>query len=482
MESRKLRTLCVLSVATALLCGGALFKFRFFRSHNPKDSKIEVYESSEDLTDSLKEKPSLGFGDYHPGAFTINVDPSVTYQQMDGFGGTLSDCAASLLDNLEISRREDLLKKLFDPDRGIGLSFLRQPMGTGDFTLKPYSYDDLPPGRTDPDLKTFSIDRDRAHIIPLLQQAIALNPHLKIMATPWSPPGWMKTSGSMIGGRLKESSYAAFAKYFVKFVRSYEAAGIPVYAVTVQNEPLFVPNNYPGTKMMPGEQAVFISKYLGPAFHDAEIKTKIMAFDHNWDTLDYPTAVLNDREAALFVAGTSMHCYGGLATAQTELHDRFPQKDIWETECLLESRDPDNAINSLRGAAQFLIDVTRNWSKTVVLLNMIDDLENTTCKPTMDSGIVTVKTRTSPGETTLTGDYFALGHASKFVVPGAFRIASNTFGEKNLEDVAFRNPDGSIVLVVLNDGDTTLVFNVLWSGKYFTHTLPSRSVATFRWH
>lgn len=446
--------------------------------------KAEVYESAEDSSELLKEKAPVDFRVGESGQLTITVDPAVTYQKIDGFGASLTDCSAYLINGLDVPRRKDIMEKLFDPQRGIGLSFLRQPIGACDFVIKKYSYDDMSAGERDPGLQHFSIDKDRRYIIPLLQQAIALNPRLKIMATPWSPPGWMKTSDSMIGGRLKKSAYGPFANYFVKFVRSYEAAGIPIYAVTPQNEPLFIPDNYPGMGMSAKEEAVLIKKYLGPAFRDAGIKAKIMVFDHNWETLEYPIALLSDSEVSSFVAGTSIHCYGGDVIEQTKLHDLFPKKDVWMTECSYETVPHDENVDaSLRAGTQLVIDVMRNWSRTVVLWNLALDPHDHSrlCANGINAGVVKIDTAANPSSITMTADYYALGHVSKFVPPGAIRIASNTFKSEGLDDVAFRNQDGSVVLLALNSGKAEITFDVRYLGRYFTYTLPAGAAVTFRW-
>ena len=444
------------------------------------DIGVEVFESSADLRESLQQKASVAFGAPQSSPLTINVDDAVTYQQMDGFGASITESSAWLMYNkLSVAQRDELMEKLFDPVKGIGLSFLRQPMGASDFALKDYSYNDLPAGQRDPALTQFSIAHDRAYIVPLLRQAIALNPQIKIMASPWSPPGWMKTSDSMIEGKLLATSYPALAKYFVKFVHAYAAEGIPIYAVSMQNEPLFSPGNYPGTLVTAEEQAVFIRDHLGPAFRAQNLDTKIMVFDHNWDLISYANTVLSDPKAASFVAGTAVHCYGGSVTAQTQLRNQFPDKDIWETECSGGAWQPKNLLSEQVG---LIIGSTRNWAKGVILWNLALDQTNGphlggcgNCR-----GLVTIDTNASPSTTTLTVDYVALGHASKFVSPGAWRVESNSF-DTGLQDVAFRNPDGSIVLLALNSGSTTVSFHVGWSGRSFAYTLNPGSAATFRW-
>jgi glucosylceramidase len=369
---------------------------------------------------------------------------------------------------------------LFDPKKGIGLSILRQPMGASDFALQSYTYDDLPQGQTDPDLKSFSIDHDRSYIIPILRQSLALNPNLKIIGSPWSPPGWMKTSGSTIEGTLLPSAFAPLAKYFVKYVQAYEASGVPIFAVTPQNEPLNIPSDYPGMGMSAEEQARFIRENLGPAFRDAGIKSKILTFDHNWDLIDFPIKVLSDKQAAAFIPGIAIHCYGGSPTAQTELHNRFPDKDIWLTEC---SGGEWQKGRLLEEQVRLIISSTRNWAKSVVLWNLALDQEH---KPYLGGcktcrGVVTIDHSSSPTRVIPAVDFTALAHASKFLSPGAVRIQSNTFDQGSLESVAFRNPDGSIVLIVLNGGATAVSFNLDWKDKYASYRLDPASVATFCW-
>lgn len=444
--------------------------------------RIEVYESSEELHETLQQKPALTFGALRAPHLTITVNNAVKYQQIDGFGASLTDSSAWLLWNkLTESQRKEALQMLFSPVNGIGLSVLRQPMGASDFALAAYSYDDPPSGEKDPELKHFSIDHDRSYIVPLLREGLAINPNLKIIASPWSPPGWMKTSGSMIQGTLLPSLYSSYAKYFVRFVEAYQDAGIPIYAITPQNEPLNVPNDYPGMGMTAREQADFLGNYLGPAFRDARLKTKIMIFDHNWDLIDYPIQVLSDLKAAAFAAGTAIHCYGGSVTAQSELHERFPNKDIWLTEC---SGGEWQTGKLLPQQVRLVIGATRSRAKSVVLWNLVLDQNHQpylggcrTCR-----GVITVDHASQPSQITPTVDFTALGHASKFVAPGAYRVESNTFEQGSLEDVAFRNPDGSLVLLVLNDSGAAVTFDIAWAGKFASYTLAAGAVATFRWN
>jgi glucosylceramidase len=443
--------------------------------------QIEVVQSEENKLPGLQSQAPLQFAATRLPVLTIHVDATRGYQAMEGFGASLTESSAWLLQKkLTAEQRRATLQMLFDREHGIGLSILRQPMGASDFALREYSYDDVAVGESDPELAKFSIAHDRADILPILKEILAVNPDLRVIGSPWSPPGWMKTSQSMVQGALLPSAYPAFTRYLVKYIKAYAEAGIPIYAITMQNEPLNIPGNYPGMGMTAVEQAAFLRDNLGPAFREAGLNTKILVFDHNWDLIEYPLRVLSDSKAASFAAGTATHCYGGTPTAQLELHNRFPEKDIWMTEC---SGGDWQKGNLLEQQVRLIIGSTRNWAKSVVLWNLALNQDHqpylggcTNCR-----GVVTVNDSNVPAQVTPTVDYTALAHVSKFVKPGARRIESNSFDQGSLEDVAFQNSDGSIVLLVLNSSGASISFNIAWDGKYASYKLPGGAVATFTW-
>jgi len=431
----------------------------------------------------LVQQSNLSFApDSNSNPLTITVDESSQFQQMEGFGASFTDSSAWLVYNkLNSTQRTDLMTNLFSPTNGIGLSLLRQPLGASDFsTIGNYSYDDVPAGQTDPNLTSFSINHDLTYIVPVLKQAIQLNPAVKIIETPWRPPGWMKTTGSMIVGNLKTEDYASLASYFVKYIQAYQAQGVPVNYITVQNEPLYIPPGYPGMGMAATEQASFIKNYLGPALGASNIKTKILAYDHNWDATSYPETVLSDPAAAQYISGIAWHWYGGTVNAQTVLHNEYPNKDAFITEASGGTWQGGDA-NAFRAVLDTLvINGSRNWAKGVVLWNMALDTNNGptnggcgTCR-----GVVTIDQ--SSGNVTYNVDYYALGQASKFLQPGAYRIGSNTFGS-SIEDVAFKNPDGSKVLIAYNAGSSQSSFKVRWGNESFSYTLNAGAAATFTW-
>jgi len=445
--------------------------------------EIKVYESTMETRGEPEERSPISFGPQRAPELTIFVDDAKQFQTIDGFGASITDSSAWLLRNkLSDSQFQKIMEMLFDREKGIGLNLLRQPMGSSDFALEDYTYDDMPPGESDPELRHFSIEKDQRYIIPVLRAALAINPQIKILATPWSPPAWMKSNDSLVQGTLRPENYNAMANYFVKFVKAYEQAGVPIFVVTMQNEPLNIEANYASLVMSSSEQAAFLGSALGPAFRAAGVHSKIFIFDHNWDLTRYPIEVLSNAKAAAYASGIAIHCYGGNAAAQSELYERFPNLPIWLTEC---SGGAWQRGNLLVEEVRLIIDSTRNWSHSVILWNLALDQNHEPhlggCKNCR--GVITVKTAdgAAEAETIPTVDFTALAHVSKFVRPGARRIESNTFGPGSLEDVAFRNPDGSLVLLVLNSGSKRVTFNVAWEQKYAVYTLPGNSAATFTW-
>jgi glucosylceramidase len=466
-----------------------------------------VWVTTPDRHLQLSDQGTVPFVTAKSDKLTITVDPSRAYQTMEGFGASLTDSSAAVLYQLDKPARDAAMVQLFDPRRGDGMSYLRQPMGASDFVAStPYTYDDLPPGQTDYNMRYFSLAHDEKQILPLLRQARALNPQLKVVASPWSPPAWMKTNGSLVGGSLiaDRRIYGAYALYFAKFIQGYERAGVPIDAVTVQNEPQNRnPSGYPGMYMSAGQEATFI-KVLGPLLRAARIKTRILAYDHNWSMhpndiastppgekpeTEYPALVLSDPEAAPYVSGVAYHCYYGDPARQTALHDQFPNTAIYFTECSGSHGPNDTPEQTFSGtlrwhARNLTVGTTRNWAKTMITFNIALDPSGGPHVGGCGSctGVLTV----GPGQTVTTNaEYYTLGHLSRFVKPGAVRIASTSFGttgwNDQIIDVAFRNPDGSTALVVHNESDASRSFAVSVGGRSFEYTLPGGSLATFLW-
>ena len=444
---------------------------------------VQVWLTRGDQASLLEQRPSLT---WQPGAGThatrVHLTPGAVYQVMEGFGASLTDASAWLIQNrLSPTQRAALLAQLFSPEAGIGISYLRMPMGASDFSLTAYTYDDRPAGQTDPNLAYFSIAHDEEYIIPILQQARALNPQLQLMGSPWSPPAWMKTSQSLNGGFLAPQWHAAYAQYFVRYIQAYTAAGLPIQAVTPQNEPLNNTTGVPSAGMTASQQGSFIGHYLGPALAAAGLDTQIVCYDHNWDQWNYPLTVLSDPAAYAYTAGSAFHAYAGDVSAQALVHGYYPEKDIYFTEISgggWATSFPDNLVWSLH---TIIIGATRNWAKTAVFWNLaLDETDGPHLPGACGNcrGVVTIDSPT--GDVTHEVEYYAIGQASKFVPPGARRMASESL-DGTLETVAFRNPDGAEVLIALNPGGASLWFDVVRGGQYFAYRLSAKSVATFVW-
>jgi glucosylceramidase len=445
--------------------------------------RASVWVTSGDRSRLLEQQPDVPFvSDTTSPNLTIDVRADQVFQQIEGFGASLTESSAWLLATaLTDGERATLMTQFFHPVFGIGLDVLRQPIGASDFALSHYSYDDMPAGQRDPALQQFSIARDRTYVIPAVRQAIQLNPGLRVMATPWSAPGWMKTLGSMIRGELKRENYAPYAAYFVKFLQAYAAEGIQVETVTVQNEPHFTAEDYPGMYMTSADQVTFVRDYLAPAFSQAHLTTKILAFDQNWNEANYPLEVFSDAGARAVISGSAFHCYAGNPSAMTSVHASYPDKSIHVTECSLFAGTTPTFTDSLIWTTRaLLIGSLRNWAQTVITWNLVLDQQyGPHTGGCIDcTGLATIDRGT--GRATLNGEFYALAHVSKFVQRGADRIESTTFGSQGVDDVAFRNPDGSYVLVVSNSWQTGAI-KVRFGGESFTFALAPGSVATFTW-
>jgi glucosylceramidase len=413
---------------------------------------------------------------------TIVIDPATRYQQIAGFGAAITDASAWLIQQrMSASQRDALLRELFGraDGKGIGLSFTRLTIGASDFSRTHYSFDDMPAGQADPPLAHFSIAAQQDTVLPTVKAALAINPQLKVMASPWSAPGWMKSSDSLVKGTLRPEAFDAYARYLNRYVDAMKAQGVSISALTLQNEPHFEPDNYPGMRVEPATRAAFIRDHLGPLLARANPGTAIFDWDHNWDEPESPAIVLADPQAARYAAGIAWHCYGGDVRAQGRLHERFPTKDTWFTECSGGRWSADWSKNLQYFTKTLVIDTTRNWARGVLLWNLALD-ENDgphlggcgNCR-----GVVTIDART--GAVTRNVEYYALAHASRFVAPGAQRIASSDV--KGLANVAFRNPDGSVALLVANGAEQSRTFTVQVGTQGMRYTLPAASVATLTW-
>lgn len=414
------------------------------------------------------------------GASVIRIDASKQLQEVEGFGAALTGSSAYLINRtLNSTQRSQLLQELFDPQKGIGISYIRITMGASDFSLSDFTYDDMPAGQTDPGLTQFSIAKDKEDVLPVLQSVKTIAPQLKVMSTPWSAPAWMKDNGRLAGGRLKPEWYEAYAGYFVKYVQAYRQEGIHIDAVTPQNEPLYEAP-YPSMRMEAAEQAAFIRDHLGPAFKKHQLSTGIIIYDHNWDKPQYPITILNDTAARKYVAGSAFHAYAGNVTAMTQVYAQHPDKALYFTEVSGGAWAQQFSDNLKWNMGNVFIGSMNNWSRNALLWNLaLDDNhgpQNGGCKDCR--GVVTIG---SGGVVTRNVEYYAIGHMSKFIRPGAFRISLTGSGAGSLEGAAFLNNDGSRVLVVLNKDVNPAGFTVADDDRQYQYSVEGNAVVTIVW-
>jgi glucosylceramidase len=460
-------------------------------AQNGNGPTVSVVLTTDDKKYQMQAQAATHFTTAVASGNVIAVDETQTYQPIEGFGAAFTDSAAYLLNEVAApkSALTSTMNDLFTrTGNGIGISFMRTPMGASDIARTQYSYDDNN-GTADPTLANFSVAHDQADVIPIILQARTLNPQMKLMASPWSPPGWMKTPNTLVGGALQSSMYTPFAAYFVKYLQAYSVAGINVDYISLQNEPLNVPTNYPGMCMpaspggscggvaSPTDQTTALRDYVLPALSAASLTTKVLVYDHNWDRPDYPQAVLTDPtiQASTQVAGTAWHGYGGTPGVMTTIQNYFPSMGTYETEHSGGTFVADQVKSDFEEITQVMRNSSRAYVKWSLALDQNlgpHDGGCGTCTP-----IVTVNSST--GAITYDIEYYTLGHFSKYILPGAVRIySSNALG---MVSAAFLNSDGSKALVAFNDSAATQSFSVQWGNQSFAYTLPALAGATFTW-
>lgn len=438
--------------------------------------KSNFWSTTFDRTNLLSAS-TLQIGEGNPSLPTIKVDTQTVYQTMDGFGYTLTGGSAYLIEKMDPASRDKLIRELFgcgDGENCIG--YLRISLGASDLSEIFFTYDEMPAGQNDAALTRFNLSRDTLFLIPLLKRILAIHPDLKIMASPWTAPLWMKTNNQSVGGNLKAEYQASYAQYFVKYITAMRQQGIDVDAVTVQNEPQHGGNN-PSMVMSFTQQADFIKNHLGPAFKAASLDTKIVIWDHNCDNYQYPLAVLSDAAAAQYIDGSAFHLYGGDEGALSLVHDAHPEKNLYFTEQWTggNAQFGDDLQWHLR---HVVMGTTRNWSKNVLEWNLASD-------PSLDPhleggcslclGAVTIDGNTFSRNVS----YYIIAHASRFVRSGAVRIASPWF--ESTPNVAFKNPDGSKVIIVMNESAATKKIQLTDGRVSAVLEMKPGSVNTFVW-
>ena len=446
-------------------------------------SKVDVWLTSADKTSLFKEQPDeLKFSKHAGESPTIEVDDKTRFQQMDGFGFALTGGSAELLIKMDAGRRAAVLKELFSTSgNGLGVSYLRVSIGASDMNERVFTYDDLPSGEQDLQLQKFDLGPDKTDVVPVLKEILKLDPKIKILASPWTPPSWMKTNENAKGGSLKPEFYPVYAQYFVKYIKAMAAEGITIEALTAQNEPLN-PKNTPSLVMTSKEEGTFIADALGPALEAAGLKTKIVLYDHNCDRPDYPLDILADARASRYVTGSGFHLYEGEVSAMSKVHDAHPDKDLYFTEQMIVEKENETPFKIYESVNRTVIGTTRNWSRNVLLWNLAAD---PSYGPHTNNGGCPV----CQGAITIDGNevlrnlaYYTVAHASRFVRPGSVRIGSNDGVADGLPNVAFETPEHARVLIVANAGNEVKSFSVRSHGKSFAAKLGAGDVATYVWH
>ncbi|MEY9935429.1 glucosylceramidase [Catenulispora sp. GP43] len=484
---RRIRLLIRSVTAAALVTSG--FALADVPAHAANESVSIWLTSTNDsggrnVTRGLQQQAPISFnaGSGSAGQ-VVNVNENNHYQQFTGAGASFTDTAAWLINSsgaLSAATRNTLMTNLFSPTSGIGLDFLRNPMGASDLARYNYTFDDMPSGQTDPTLANFSIAHDLADVLPLTKQAQQLNPGLKVMATPWTAPPWMKDSGAYSQGWLQSQYYAAYAQYFVKYIQAYQAQGVPIDFVSVQNEPTCC-SGYPSMQWNGSGLDYFTANDLLPAFHAAGLSTKVLALDWNPDSYaSYGAPTVDDatvRNDPNF-GGIAWHGYEGSVTTQTDIHNQYPNVDAYDT----EHSGGTWIANQQQEDMNNIIDYTRNWGKSVVKWSLAVDQNmgphNGGCGTC--TGLVTVHNGDGEsGQVDYNIEYYDMGQLTKFVKPGAYRIDSTA--NSSIPNVAWQNPDGSKALVAYNESGSTQTLTVNWGNETFSYSLPAQTSATFTW-
>ena len=468
---------------SAALAGGLVSTYAQApeRAQAQKKNTIDVWLTDPSGSIFFQQQPdeqAFKKGNAFPADPVIKVDEKKTFQSIDGFGWALTDGSAQHIIHMSAASRAALLKDLFTTDSAhIGASYLRVSIGASDLSDHVYSYDDLPAGSTDTALAHFDLGPNHLDVIPVLKEILAIDPSIKILGSPWSPPAWMKDNHDTRGGSLLPEYYPAYAQYLVKYILEMQEASIRIDAITVQNEPLN-PKNNPSLLMTAPEEGEFIKHHLGPAFRQARLDTKIILYDHNCDRPDYPLSILNDAETRQYVDGSAFHLYGGKIDTLSSVHDAYPDKNLYFTEQWVGA--PGNFKKDIpEHIRKLIIGATRNWCRNVIEWNLAADPSN---NPHTDRGgcdrclgAITI----DQDQVTRNPAYYIIAHAAKFVRPGSVRIGSNS--DIALPNVAFKTPAGKIVLIVLNNTADNRSFTIDYKNKRIHPSLGPGAVATYVW-
>ncbi|MCE2612799.1 glycosyl hydrolase [Flavobacteriaceae bacterium D16] len=413
----------------------------------------------------------------------ILVDPSKQFQTLLGIGAALTDAAAETFYQLSEENQQRFMEAYYSQENGIGYSLGRTIIHSCDFSTASYTYID----EGDAELKTFSIDHDRQYRIPFTKMAIeAAGGELTMYASPWSPPAFMKTNNNMLkGGKLKPEFYQPWANYYVKFIEAYEAEGIPIWGLTIQNEPMAV-QRWESCIYTAEEERDFLKNYLGPTLEKAGMgDRKIIVWDHNRDLMfQRASVILNDPEAAKYVWGTGFHWYedwkDGIPMFDNvaNVNEVFPDKNLIFTEGCNEGYDPEK-IEESRLAERYGRSMINDFNNGVVAWTDWNILLDETGGPNHVGNLCFAPAHgdTKSGDLLLTNSYYYIGHFSKYIRPGAKRISSVSSANAVLS-TAFVNLDGSIVIVAMNQGDEDRDYRVTLDNKTANLQIPAHGIQT----
>jgi glucosylceramidase len=419
-------------------------------------------------------QPSLAWKSGATAGNVIELNPAKKFQEMLGFGAAFTDAACYTFNRLDAPARQQLFHELFHPSE-MGLNVCRTCIGSSDYSTEVFSYDE---GEPDPEMKRFSIAHDQPYVLPMLREARKQNPDLFLFSSPWSPPGWMKAGGSMLGGSMRQHYFAPYAQYFVKFLQAYAAEGVPVQAVTVQNE---VDTDQDGR--MPAclwgqeYEMGFVKNHLGPALEKNGIPTKIWVLDHNYNLWGRAVAELDDPAVRKYCNAVAFHGYVGSPDQMSQFHAACPDVSLYWTEGGPDYTAPDYATDWANWGQTFT-QAMRNWCRAITGWNLaLDEKGRPNIGPFPCGGMVTIHSQTK--EITKSGQYWAFTHFSRNVRRGAKRFDS-TGVVKGVEHVAFENPDGQRVLVVSNSGDAKPI-TLKQATKVVELPIAASSITTVIW-
>lgn len=461
-----------------------------------KNRKVTVYLTTSDRSNQLKQlKLKTKKVKEKDQSNTIKLVSDIKYQTMDGFGAAVTGSASYNLMKMSAINRKDFLEKTFSDQKGYGHSYVRVAIGCSDFSLSEYTCCDKQ------GIENFSLtDEELTYVIPVLKEILTINPHVKIMAAPWTAPRWMKIKEigstekhySWTAGHVNPAYYQDYATYFVKWIQAFEKEGINIYAVTPQNEPLN-PGNSASTLMYWDEQRAFIKEALGPKFAQNNIQTKIYVFDHNYNyddvasQNDYPLNIYKDDAADKFIAGAAYHNYNGDKDELNQIHKARVDKELVFTETSIGTWNDGRNLEKrlIEDMEEVALGTVNNWCKGVIVWNLILDMER---GPNREGGCQSCYgavdiDQTNYSDMVMNSHYFIISHLSAVVKPGAVRIDSKNGNDlKGITSSAFINPDGSHAVVLSNSNYSTKDIKIRVKGKKMIQfTCPARSVVSFKW-